>query len=166
MNKFKGLTAKGFTIIELVVVIAIIAILAAIVLIGISGYIKKSQDASLKENMHTVQTDVISNATTGTGLSFTYSDPCDYVAANPSGTPPTPEHGTEAWDEGVKKLQNGTGLAVCASNSASATKDKFCACVQELADPSKYICIDTNKLIETSTSCLAACTATGSLTCP
>ena len=73
MNKL-----KGFTIIELVVVIAIIAILATIVLIAISGYINKSRDASIKEDMHTVQTDVISNATTGTGLAFS-SAPCKYL---------------------------------------------------------------------------------------
>lgn len=50
---------KGFTIIELVVVIAIIAVLAAIVLINVAGYINKGKDATIKANMHTVQTTVI-----------------------------------------------------------------------------------------------------------
>lgn len=156
MNK-----SKGFTIIELVVVIAIIAILATIVLIGISGYINKSRDASLKEDMHTTQIDVVSNATTGTGLAFSTATPCDSV---------------DAWTTGVKKLQKGTmgqgsgttNLAVCASNYAAtgSANDKFCACVQELASTSTYICIDTTKLEETSTSCLTNCASGGNYTCP
>ena len=44
MNK-----SKGFTIIELIVVIAIIAILAAIVMDNVTQYINKSKDASIKQ---------------------------------------------------------------------------------------------------------------------
>ena len=40
---------KGFTIIELVVVIAIIAILSAVVLISVGVYIKKAKDR-IKQN--------------------------------------------------------------------------------------------------------------------
>lgn len=155
---------KGFTIIELIVVIAIIAILAAIVLISISGYIKKGQDASLKETMHTVQTDVVSAATTGSGLVFP-ADPCSTVSA---------------WTTGVLGIQKGTttvggvtlSLARCASNNgvAGSANDKFCACVQELADTTKFICVDSGKQVETGTDCLARCTAnstvTGAFTCP
>ena len=42
---------KGFTIIELIVVIAIIAVLAAIVLVNVTQYINKGKDASIKGNM-------------------------------------------------------------------------------------------------------------------
>ena len=37
---------KGFTIIELIVVIAIIAILAAIVMVNVTQYINKGKDAA------------------------------------------------------------------------------------------------------------------------
>ena len=42
---------KGFTIIELIVVIAIIAVLAAIVLINVNGYIAKARDAKRKGDL-------------------------------------------------------------------------------------------------------------------
>jgi len=51
MNK-----SKGFTIIELIVVIAIIAVLAAIVLVNVTSYINKGKDAAIKGNMSTIAT--------------------------------------------------------------------------------------------------------------
>ena len=42
---------KGFTIIELIVVIAIIAILASIVMVNVAQYINKAKDAAVKSSM-------------------------------------------------------------------------------------------------------------------
>jgi prepilin-type N-terminal cleavage/methylation domain-containing protein len=47
---------KGFTIIELIVVIAIIAILSAIVLVSVTQYINKAKTASIEANLSTVET--------------------------------------------------------------------------------------------------------------
>jgi type IV pilus assembly protein PilA len=47
---------KGFTIIELIVVIAIIAVLAAIVLVNVTQYIAKGKDAAIKGNLATLLT--------------------------------------------------------------------------------------------------------------
>ena len=47
---------KGFTIIELIVVIAIIAILAAIVLINVTQYINKGKDSAIKGDLSAIQT--------------------------------------------------------------------------------------------------------------
>ncbi len=51
MNK-----SKGFTIIELIVVIAIIAVLAAIVLVNVTQYIAKGKNAAIQGNMSTLLT--------------------------------------------------------------------------------------------------------------
>ncbi len=53
MNK---ITSKGFTIIELLVVVAIIAVLAAIVLVNVTGYINQGKNAAIKGNLATVLT--------------------------------------------------------------------------------------------------------------
>ena len=47
---------KGFTIIELIVVIAIIAVLAAIVMVNVTKYITQGKDASIKGNMSSMTT--------------------------------------------------------------------------------------------------------------
>ncbi len=45
---------KGFTIIELIIVIAIIAVLAAMVLINVTQYITKGRDAAIKGNIDSI----------------------------------------------------------------------------------------------------------------
>jgi prepilin-type N-terminal cleavage/methylation domain-containing protein len=47
---------KGFTIIELIVVIAIIAVLAGIVLVNVTGYINKGKDAAAQSNLDSMMT--------------------------------------------------------------------------------------------------------------
>ncbi len=51
MKKIKLKEQKGFTLVELLVVISIIAILASIVLYGSMQYISKGKDASVKGNL-------------------------------------------------------------------------------------------------------------------
>ena len=52
LNQFRG----GFTIIELIVVIAIIAVLAAIVMVNVTRYINDSKIATIKADMSTLKT--------------------------------------------------------------------------------------------------------------
>jgi prepilin-type N-terminal cleavage/methylation domain-containing protein len=47
---------KGFTIVELIVVIAIIAVLAAIVLVNVTQYINKSKNSAIKGNLASLTT--------------------------------------------------------------------------------------------------------------
>lgn len=47
---------RGFTIIELLVVVAIIAVLAAIVLVNVTAYINQGKNAAIKGNLATVLT--------------------------------------------------------------------------------------------------------------
>ena len=58
-KSFKKLSHKsgaGFTIIELLVVVAIIAVLAAIVLVNVTGYINQGKNAAVKGNLSTIMT--------------------------------------------------------------------------------------------------------------
>ena len=64
---------KGFTIIELIVVIAIIAVLAGIVLIIVTQYINKSKNSAIEGNLATLLTNgaVYFDATpAGTGSGY------------------------------------------------------------------------------------------------
>ncbi|OGZ79476.1 MAG: hypothetical protein A2358_04325 [Candidatus Staskawiczbacteria bacterium RIFOXYB1_FULL_37_44] len=110
---------KGFTIIELIVVIAIIAVLAAIVLVNVTQYIAKGRDSAIKGDMSTIMAN--------SAVYFDEQTPTTYVGykldnkyLNPSGA---------ATDAG------GTGLD--AAESASA----FCATIT-LNDGS-FWCVDS-----------------------
>jgi general secretion pathway protein G len=49
---------KGFTLIELVIVVSIIGVLAAIVIPGYMKFTRRAKEAAVKENMHVVQTGI------------------------------------------------------------------------------------------------------------
>lgn len=55
MNMFKNKN-KGFTIIELIVVIAIVGVLGAIVSVNVNNYLKKARDARRKADISQIRT--------------------------------------------------------------------------------------------------------------
>ena len=147
-------TQKGFTIIELIVVIAIIAILAAIVLVNVTGYISKGRDASLEEAMHTVQTGVITDNTSSSGLTFT-------AAADVAGATAAPCNGTTsnaAW----KSVTGYQSTAVCGASTSA-----FCAC-SPTSNAAVWWCIDSTGVSKSeSASCITGTTCnSGNFTCP
>mgnify|MGYP001598128941 CR=1 FL=1 len=94
---------KGFTIIELIVVIAIIAVLAAIVLVNVTQYIAKSRDAAIKGNMSTIATNAavwFDNQSPTTYVGFTsattYTQPAAAVTSA-GGTLGTPRESASAF---------------------------------------------------------------------
>jgi len=65
---------KGFTIIELIVVVAIIAVLAAIVLVNVTSYINKGRDAAARGNLSSILTNsAVFYDTNSTYTNFTTS---------------------------------------------------------------------------------------------
>ena len=84
---------RGFTIIELVVVIAIIAILAGVVLINITQYINKGKDTAIKAQVDQIRTAA-----------------ADYFAANnDSYTGMCPGDGTTGCDQAESNITNLAG---------------------------------------------------------
>lgn len=83
MNMFKK--NGGFTLVELIVVIAILAILAGVAIPAYSGYITKAQDAAVITELDAVQTAAqAANATAGEVTQIVISGTTITVTTNPA----------------------------------------------------------------------------------
>lgn len=98
---------KGFTIIELIVVIAIIAVLAAIVLVNVTSYIAKSRDAAIKGNLATIMTNA--------AVYFDEQNPTTYVGFTADSTYTQPAAAID--DAGNPVTANETSTAFCAQTT-------------------------------------------------
>ena len=156
---------KGFTIIELIVVIAIIAILAGIVLVNVSGYLNKSKDAAMIEEMHTLQTDAIANVNSS-GIYPVTATLCATSAGNGFGA---------EWGA-ITSVYTATAVTACSVNSVantdgSAVGTKWCACVKEFNAATTYWCIDSTGYAGPNTSsgsasdCHTVCSGTSNEVC-
>jgi prepilin-type N-terminal cleavage/methylation domain-containing protein len=142
---------KGFTIIQLIVVLAIIAILIAIVISNVVGYIHKSKNASVKANMATIMTNsalYFSINPTAHGSDFiNQSSNPDYAA------PAT----------AVQSADNGNVAPVVAG---STTTQAWCACapIYNTGVESGSLCIDSTgyKKVTTNSCSTTTCTGTSS----
>lgn len=120
---------KGFTIIELIVVISAIAVLASIVLVNVTKYINKGKDNGIKTEMNQIMT---------AGFIYyelynNYSTFCDAPEIQPY----------------KQKIRDFSGLPTACDNGAD--KWKFCcqqalatwaACTELIEDNSKAWCVD------------------------
>ena len=78
-------TQKGFTLIELMIVVVIIGILAAIAIPNFIAMQNRAKEGSTKANMHTFQLAAEDYGTQNDGL---YAGTADIVAGNLPGQPP------------------------------------------------------------------------------
>lgn len=113
---------KGFTIIELIVVIAIIAVLAAIVLVNVTQYISKGRDSAVTGNLAGILTNAAQYYDDDATNKGSYTGLC----ANPA-----VKAAKDAADAAVTRtsgkafcLSTATQFAACASLSAAG--DAFC----------------------------------------
>jgi len=84
----KRLNKKGFTLIELIVVIAILAILAAILIPSLSGYIQKATDSKNQANCRALYTQYaldVAVSTTGTATAPALAGGATAITAVSSG---------------------------------------------------------------------------------
>ena len=151
MNK-----SKGFTIIELLVVVAIIAVLAAIVLVNVTGYINQGKNAAIKGNAASILT----NAAVVYDANGNYTDFCS-TTVNPGLTYYKPARDAIAAAFGAGSTQNCT---------VNGTDTAWCACAQlkvtSTETATSYFCVDslgTKKVYtgQAAAYCPTACPAAG-----
>ncbi len=147
MENKKTKLPAGFTIIELLVVVAIIAVLAAIVLVNVTSYINKGKNASIKGNLSTVLT----NSAVYYDTNSNYNTFCTnaYFTAPQSA------------------IQNAGGAASCACNTVgcAATATAFCACSTELGSANTFCVDSTGAKKETATACATECAQSTGAVC-
>lgn len=133
---------KGFTIIELIVVIAIIAVLAAIVLVNVTQYINKGKDAAIKGNMTSVLADAAVAIDGGS----------DDVCANTALVAALA--GADNANDG-----NGTPNEVTDCNDAAGAGNTAWAACAQLKNVDAYFCVDSTgakKEVATKATCVTA----------
>ena len=146
MNK-----SKGFTIIELIVVIAIIAVLAAIVLVNVTSYINKSRNAAIKGNLSTILTNAavyFDTYPSNTGSQFVASSGYTVPAA------------------AATTANGGTGLTVF--GSATAGNQTWCVCsvIYNITSESGTFCVDSTGYKKvTATACATRCASAAAAFC-
>jgi prepilin-type N-terminal cleavage/methylation domain-containing protein len=140
--------SKGFTIIELIVVIAIIAILASIVLVNVTVYINKAKDAK-------VNSDVASIAL-GMGSCYAAANGAAYVGCDTNLT-----YVPQALKDDIASANNKSAANSWFSNPQVAT---YVFCGRMPSVDTQATCVDSTGVTVTSlwTSCTGtptACTA-------
>lgn len=152
MNKQKGLAlsqSKGFTIIELIVVIAIIAVLASIVLVNVTQYINKSKNASIKGNMASLMTNAtqyFDNNSTLYGSNFI---------------------GSQSYTLGASAAASANG-GTALTAFGSTTTQAWCACsvIYNTGSESGTFCVDSTGYKSVSgTACTTRCLSAAASAC-
>jgi len=129
--------SKGFTLIELIVVIAVIAVLSGIILFTISQYINRGKDSNISGNLAILTTagEVYYNGHNNSYAGFCSSS----VVSNAKAQMPENPEGS-CYDP-----SNPQG--VCC-NDVTTNNDAWAACAKEFANPGMAFCVDSRGVKE------------------
>lgn len=140
---------RGFTIIELIVVIAIIAVLAAIVLVNVTQYINKGKDASIKGNMSTIITN-----------SAVYFDTCGLYTATPASAIASCQTAFTASTNYTVPAAAITSAGKTVTPVVKSDGSVLCACATMYDTTNGTYCVDTSGYKkQTNTACTSRCVA-------
>jgi len=131
---------KGFTIIELIIVIAVITILASIVLINVTAYLSQSKDAAIKGNMASI----ISNAAA-------------YFESNSGSYTDTAGTDTGFCGDGKFTVPLSAMTAAGSTVVQYCTPATFCACSTLKSSTNTFCADSTGYKNETATACATRC---------
>ena len=129
----------GFTIIELIVVIAIIAVLAGIVMVSVQGYVVKGKIALIRASMRTLMTNgpIYFNDNPGKfGVDFVHDNNVGFGLNSP-----------------IYKAVTETGKANPLNDEGSSSNQNWCAVVDTPAGGSW--CVDSAGYAGTSAGCVS-----------
>ena len=145
---------KGFTIIELIVVIAIIAVLASIVLVNVTQYINKGKDAAAQGNLSSLLTNSAVWSDTNSTFTDFYSGTTSPITTLAGCT------GSALFTGPCAALYNAgyTSITVTCdgTNCHTAGATKWCVMITKKSSTNTY-CVDStgNKLDKASGTCSA-----------
>ena len=127
---------KGFTLIEMLVVIAIIGLLSSVVIIGLSGAREKARDAKRLSDIRQIQN----------GLEVAYTAIAGYPAAtsgNPPGEPEDPQGDNYKYSTTPTTPPRVTyNLGICLENAEHDTGNTDCPPVLTgCGSPSLQFCV-------------------------
>ncbi len=135
---------RAFTLIELLVVIAIIGVLSAVVLASLNSSRSKGNDAGIKSNMHTVETQssVYVESNTVYGVFNNAGAPATCPAVGDAGSTLFFDSTIESAIDAAVRASAG-GAALCQSNDSN-----YAAVITRPVDgsytpPSVYWCVDS-----------------------
>ena len=133
-------TSRGFTIIELLIVVAIIAVLTGIVLVSVVAYINKGKDAAIQGNLNTI----VTNGAEYFDRTSSFSGFCaDQYFIGPQDA-----------------ITIAGGIAICNTNTDDPIDTAFCACSTMKVIPGDTFCVDSSGYKkETGTDCATRCPA-------